>query len=267
MKINQIMLIPVFLFIFSLFILYQNRQKTGNWIEKDVNLKGGFLITIESPEPIDTKRIESLLTKKYGSVFVSDRRTSTGYGVMIEIESMVAEDVVSTLKTSGIPIYSYSVGATEPLIEQEFLSQFRNALIISFILVGITTLLVYKKPILSLYIVSVLSADIIMTLAITSLLGIQMGFISFISLLIIVLYSIWTNLLLNDFFKTKKGAYEKTYRTTVALTLITTLTLLIISFIFEFRLLMNMMSILLIGFFSNAFFIWSLNKSMLERGK
>ena len=45
---KKLMILPIFLFILSCTILYSNYLSTGEFINKDVSLKGGYLITIKT---------------------------------------------------------------------------------------------------------------------------------------------------------------------------------------------------------------------------
>ena len=45
---KKLMILPIFLFLLSCTILYSNYLSTGEFINKDVSLKGGYLITIKT---------------------------------------------------------------------------------------------------------------------------------------------------------------------------------------------------------------------------
>ena len=270
MKLKNLIFIPIILLVFSIFILYQNKQAEGSWIKKDIDLKGGVLVTIESSQKIDAKQVESILAQKYGSVIVSSLRTSTGYGATIEADiSVQLEDIIDTLKESNIPINSYSAEIIGPALGEAFFNQVRNVLIIGFGLMAIMIFFVYKNPIPSFSMVFAVAGDILAALAITSLFGVEIGFAGFVSLLMFIAYAVDTNIVLtSSVLKIKKEDFKKEYKrsfkTGLTMTSAVVLTMSVVLILSTSKLLTNIASVLLVGFLADIIFTWIFNAGLLQ---
>jgi len=270
MKLKNLIFIPIILLLISIFILYQNKQTEGSWIKKDIDLKGGLLVTIESSQKIDAKQVENILTQKFGSVIVSSLRTSTGYGATIETDiSVQLEDVINTLKDSNIPMDSYSAEIIGPALGEAFFNQVRNVLIIAFGLMGVMIFFVYKNPLPSFSIVFAVAGDIIAALAITSLFGVSIGFAGFVSLLMFIAYAVDTNIVLtSSLLKIKKEDFKKEYkkalRTGLTMTFAVVLTMSVVLILSTSKLLTNIAAVLLVGFLADIIFTWIFNASLLR---
>jgi len=270
MKIKNLIFLPIILFLLSIFVLYQNKQAEGSIIKKDIDLKGGVLITIETSQKIDAKQIETILTENYGSVIISSLRTSTGYGLNIEVGSDVkVEDVIDTLENSGVVINSYSVEIIGPSLGVMFFNQVRTVLVVGFILMAIMMFFIYKNPVPSFGIVLAVGGDIIAALALTSLFGISIGFAGFISLLMFIAYAVDTNIVLtSSVLDLKKGDFEQEYKkalkTGLTITSAIMITMIVVLFLSTSKLLTNIASVLLAGFFADIIFTWVMNASILQ---
>lgn len=270
MKLKNFIFIPIILLVFSIFILYQNKQAEGSWIKKDIDLKGGVLVTIESSQKIDAKQVESILTQKYGSVIVSSLRTSTGHGATIEADiSVKLEDIIDTLKESNIPINSYSAEIIGPALGEAFFNQVRNVLIIGFCLMAVMIFFVYKNPIPSFSMVFAVAGDILAALAITSLFGVEIGFAGFVSLLMFIAYAVDTNIVLtSSVLKIRKEDFEKEYKrafkTGLTMTSAVVLTMSVVLILSTSKLLTNIASVLLVGFLADIIFTWIFNAGLLQ---
>lgn len=270
MKIKKLIFLPILLFLLSVFALYQNKQNEDSFIKKDIDLKGGILITIESDQKLDAKQIETILSDKYGSVIISSLRTTSGYGATIEMEhGTEVEDVINILENSGVIINSYSVEIIGPSLGILFFNQVRNVLIIGFILMAIMIFFIYKNPVPSISMVFAVGGDIIAALALTSLFGISIGFAGFVSLLMFIAYAVDTNIVLtSSVIDVKKEDFEKEYKralkTGMTITSAIMLTMIVVLFLSSSKLLTNIASVLLAGFFADVIFTWIMNAGILE---
>ena len=269
-KLKKLLPIPIILFLFSVSVLFVNYFRTGDFILRDVDLKGGTLVTIESSVPIDAKNLEKILEQKYGSVFLSSLRTTTGYGVSVEVsENVDATDVINDIQASGVSVVSHTVETIGPQLGNLFLIQIRNILIIAFVLMSVVIFIVYRNFISSIGIVFASLANIITTLAITSLLGIKISFAGFAGLLMLIAYTVDTNIVLTskilgmgteDF----RSRYKKALTTGATLIATITITMFLILLLSSSKLLVNIGEILVVGFLSDLPYTWIFNASLLE---
>lgn len=268
-KLKHLVLIPVSIFVFSLLILLNNYRTTGDFIAKDVDLKGGTLIIIESSKPINIKLLEEQLSKKYGSIIISSLKTLTGYGVNIEIFADAnTTQIINDVKEYGVEITSFSVESIGPVLGELFWKQVVYVLVVGFVLMSLIIFIVYRVPIVSFSIIFAILANIIATLAITSILGIKISFASFAGLLMLIAYSVDTNIVLTS--KALKGmenfnsAYKKALRTGLTLTGTITATMVVVLLLSTSKLMTGIAEVLVIGFLMDIPNTWILNSFLIE---
>ncbi len=270
MKIKSIIFVPILLFLVSLLILFQNYQKTGDFIIKDIDLKGGTLITVETSSPVDTKLLENALSQKYGSVLISSLKTISGYGVSIQVSAETnTSAILNDVKSLGINPISYSVETIGPVLGSLFFQQIVYVLIVAFILMSLVIFIVYRNPVSSFGIVFASLANILTTLALTSIIGIKVSFTGFAGILMLIAYTVDTNIVLtNKVLKASPENFRSQYRKalTTGLTLIATITItmFLVLFLSTSKLLINIAEILVVGFLSDLPYTWIFNASILE---
>lgn len=270
LKLRNLIFIPIILFAVSVGILSWNFVSTGDFIIKDVDLKGGTLVTISSDEPVDTKLLETKVTEKFGGGLVSGLRTTSGYGATIQVESGTSvSEVLDVVRDSGVEYTDFSEETIGPTLGNLFFEQVRNTLIIAFILMSIVIFVIYRNLVSSFGIVFASLANILTTLAFTSLLGIELSFAGFAGLLMLIAFTVDTNIVLTskvvssgtDTFSVR---YRRAFVTGVSLIATITATMFIVLFLSTSKLLVNISEVLVIGFLSDLVFTWILNAGLLE---
>lgn len=269
-SLRKLLPIPIVIFIFSVAVLFYNFFTTGDFVLRDIDLKGGTLVSVESDAPLDTRLIEERLGAKYGSIFASGLRTATGFGANIEIPAEAnTTELISDLENMGIGVKAFSVESIGPSLGNLFLQQVRDLLIAAFILMSVVIFIVYRKLVSSFAIVFAAVANILTTLAITSLLGIKISFAGFAGLLMLIAYTVDTNIVLTTkVIRTTPEEFRKKYRLALitGLTLIATIsiTMSAVVLISTSKLLINVAEVLVVGFIFDLPFTWILNAGLLE---
>ncbi len=266
----KLILVPIIIFVLSLVVLFSNFLKTGDFILRDIDLKGGTLINVQTTSSLDTSGIEKQLITKYGSAFVSNIQSATGYGIEIQVEKSVdVNDVIVELKNLGVVVTSFTSESIGSFLGNLFFEQVVSVLAIGFLLMSFVILLIYKNPVTSFSIVFASLANILTTLAVTSLLGIKISFAGFAALLMLIAYTVDTNIVLtNKVLKSSPDSFRTQYKKALStgLTLIATITLtmLVVLLFSPSKLLVNVSQILVIGFIFDLPYTWIFNSSMLE---
>ena len=269
-SLRKLLPIPIIIFAIAVSILLWNFIRTGDFVLLDVDLKGGTLVTIETDVPVDTILIEDHLGVKYGSVIASGLRTSTGFGANIEIPAAAnATELISDLAGLGIVTKAFSIESVGPALGSLFLQQVRDVLIAAFILMSIVIFIVYRKLVSSFAIVFAALSNILTTLAVTSLLGIKISFAGFAGLLMLIAYTVDTNIVLTTkVLHTTPEEFKRKYRLALitGLTLIATISITMSSVLLlsTSKLLVNVAEVLVVGFVSDLPFTWVLNAGLLE---
>lgn len=270
MRPSKLMFIPILVFAASVGILLMNYVNTGDFIIKDVDLKGGTLITIESDEKIDTRLVEAKIDETFGSGIVNGLRTGSGYGVSIQVESGTkVSDVVEAAESAGVKVVDVSEQTIGPALGNLFFEQMRNSLIIAFILMSIIIFIIYRNPVSSLGVVLASLGNILATLAFATLIGIELSFASFAGMLMLIAFTVDTNIVLTSKVvaygsESFMARYRKALVTGATLTATITATMIIVLFLSSSKLLINIAEILVIGFATDLIYTWILNAGMLE---
>lgn len=267
---RNLIFIPIALFAVSVGLLLWNYSQTGDFILKDIDLKGGTLVTISSPDPIDERLLEAEVSEKFGSSFVNSLRTTSGFGATIQVEKGVrGSEVVEVVKGAGIEVLDFSEQSIGPVLGNIFFEQVRNTLIIAFILMSIVIFVIYRNLVSSFGIVFASLANILTTLAFASLFKINISFAGFAGLLMLIAFTVDTNIVLTskvmahgtDGFRAR---YRRALVTGITLIATITATMFIVLFLSTSKLLVNISEILVIGFLSDLVFTWILNAGLLE---
>ena len=120
-------------------------------------------------------------------------------GASIEIDASADYDAaIGKLRESGIVILDYSIENIGPSLGNLFWSQAQTGIIIAFILMGIIAFIVFRTFVPSLAIIISAASDIIVTLALMQVFGIEFSLASLGALLMLIGYSVDTDIMLTS---------------------------------------------------------------------
>jgi preprotein translocase subunit SecF len=267
MNYKQEMMLPIILLAVSLVILTFQLTTTG--LKLDIDLKGGTQIIGELPISVSEADLNRVLAPYSASI-----RTSTSiagvHSVFIGVDSSVnTTEVINTLAKNNYEMTSYSVQSVGTALGSSFFQQAVFVLAFAFLFMGITVFIVFKIPLPSFYVVLCGFADIVETLMVSQLVGIQLSLATFTALLLLLGYSVDTDILLTTrVFKTEggdvtakvKGAM-KTGITMVGATIAALIAMFVIS---TSPVITQIASILLIGLVLDIANTWLLNAPLLR---
>ena len=194
-----ILFVPVALLLASLIYLAVFYNQTGDLINRDVSLKGGTTITLLGD--VDAVKLESQLKEKIPDIsFRSLSEMGSGKQIALVIESSMEPD---ELKQQVESILGYklddknsSIEFTGPALSANFYRQLIIALIVSFTLMSIVIFIMFKSFIPSIAVIFAAFADIVMALALVDYLGIKLSAAGIAAFLMLVGYSVDTDILL-----------------------------------------------------------------------
>jgi preprotein translocase subunit SecF len=260
------MLIPLILLILStVYLIYIS---TNSKLNLDIDLKGGTQITSHFNTSINDADIEKTL-KSY-DVNVRTSNGLTGTTVFITFDSSTnPDDIINALKKSNYVLDDFSVQTVGTALGASFFQQAIFVLAFAFLFMGITVFIIFRIPVPSFYVVLCGFADISETLVISQLLGIPLSLATFTSLLLLLGYSVDTDILLTTrVYKTEGGETNakvrgamKTGMTMIGATLAALLALFVIS---TSPVIIQIASILLIGLVLDVVNTWFLNAPLLK---
>jgi preprotein translocase subunit SecF len=202
-KYKLLILITIAMLIFFGVVLTMHKVQTGEFISKDVSLKGGLLITVHSDKEINIGETEKALAEKLG-VSVSIKRlqgigtAGLGYSFIVEpISSQTVLDAISEVTGLQLAEGNYTVEEVSSGLGATFWQNTTKAIAVAFVLMGIVVFIYFRKPIPSFAIILSAIMDIAGTLTVMSLANIELSIGGVAALLMLVGYSVDTDILLS----------------------------------------------------------------------
>lgn len=235
---KKLMFIPIIFMFLCIFYLLFYYQSTGEFLSKGVDLKGGSQLTVDTAGRVDAADLEAYLGGTFGDVQV---RTTSGLGVnsvIIRTGSGVDKDLLlEKVREYGIDVESNSFEEIGTALGESFFVQSRTAIIVAFVFMGFVVFIIFKNIVPSLAVIWCAFSDIICTIAVVQFLGMSFSLASFAALLLVLGYSIDTDILLTTrVLKRREGSFKeriagavKTGLTMSATTLVALFALLIVS--------------------------------------
>ena len=270
-----LLILPAILLIFSIIYLVQFNNKNGDIIYKDVSLTGGTTVTIFDGS-IDIDNIKNTFKSEYPDLIVrgiSDIRTGKQLGISIETKAEPKE-----IKSSLEQYLSYkltnensSVEFSGSTLSEGFYKQLRYAIILAFVLMAIVVFIIFRTPIPSGAVILSAFADIVMSLVVINMSGMQISGAGIVAFLMLIGYSVDTDILLTTrLLKSQEGTVnyriKEALKTGITMTL-TAIAAVAVSLIIIFSLsdtLKQMFTILLVGLFFDIFNTWITNTNILK---
>ncbi len=270
-----LLIIPAVLLIFCLVYLYGFVQDSGDIIKKDVTLTGGTSISVFTKD-FDIKNVENSLKTEFPDLKIreiNDFRSGKTIGFFIETKAD-AEPIKNALeKYLGYELNqeNSSIEFTGETISSGFYKQMRNAIIIAFVLMSLVVFLVFRTFVPSLAVILSAFADIVMTITLVDILGMEVSIAGIIAFLMLIGYSVDTDILLTSrLIKRNEGSVNEriwgAFKTGMTMTLTSIAAVAVSLFIiYNFsETLRQIFTILLIGLGFDIFNTWITNASILK---
>lgn len=271
-KYKKVMIIPNVILLISFAILFFNFFTTGEFVQKGVSLSGGVAMTISSPT-INSMEVQQYLKQKYPKADL-ESRTLTGageqMGIIIEAAGIESDELQNAMISKyGLSKKDYTVEVTGSSLGQSFYKQLIIAIITAFILMGIVVYAYYRVVVPSFAIILAAFSNMITTLAIISLLGMKLTPAGIAAFLMLIGFSIDTDILLTTrVLKRKEGTIDerifsaiKTGLTMSAAALASVTVVLIFT---HSEVLKQIMTILFIGLIFDLIYTWIQNVGLLK---
>ena len=200
--------IPVILFLLSALVIFNTARTTGDFINRDVSLKGGISITIETGYS-DINNLENTLNLAFPTSSINLRTVeSSGVitGIIIEASDISQNDLLAEI-TKLIPLTkeNYNVETMGSTLGQSFFKQMFVALLIAFVSMGIVFQLYFKNIYGTAAALFSAFMDIFITVGITNLMGLRGCAGGIAAYLMLIGYSIDTSILLSTKLLKEKG--------------------------------------------------------------
>jgi len=199
------------LVLISLLIIGFHYFKTGDFVDKDISLKGGYEITLNLPfnSGITEADIENSLSDFKGKdVSIREVKSSEFASFIISTSDTSSEEILKAVevKTGQLTKDQYSITQVGSSLGSSFFKDAMIAVIIAFIMMSIVVFVTFRVPLPSLAVILCGFSDITFALAMVNLFGIKLSTAGFAAFLMLIGYSIDTDILLSTkVLKRKEG--------------------------------------------------------------
>ncbi len=197
---KQMLIIPVILLLLSLSILAYTTYRTGAPVELGMEFKGGTAIIFDSAKTPDQLKEEF---QKYPGVEV--RQYSVGDRKIMEFSPMdpsLKDELVNKVKSEFTNVEIRDMGEQ---FSKSLQSQAVRAIAISFVFMAAVIFIIYRTFVPSMAVVISAFADIAFAAAMTDVFGIFLSLGTVAALLMLIGYSVDTDILLTTRLLRRKG--------------------------------------------------------------
>ena len=263
-------LIPVILTLISGVIIYVNGLK------ESIDVSGGVEITITAPKDVDVGKLKEYLPP---GVEVKKSFSSSGTLIIIRAGSNVdTEEILKGLKeffqVSNLEELKYSQKEISPTLSERFWSDGLKAIAFAFLFMAIVVYLVFRSPVPSLAVILAAISDIVMALGFMSLFNIPVSTATIAALLMLIGYSVDTDILLTTrVLKRKVGNIEErikeAMKTGITMSLTTIVAMLVLYLVVTYIvpaaiLLRDIALVILFGLIADLLTTWLTNVGILK---
>ncbi|SFL58249.1 preprotein translocase subunit SecF [Methanobrevibacter olleyae] len=260
-----LIIIPIILALLSLFLL------AFNGLEQGVDLKGGSQAELELLGSVSPTELEQTLNQELNTNNI--KVTSNGNNkATVELENSINSSTFTSAINGKAKIISYNeIG---PVLSEEAMEQIYIAMLFAFIFMAITVFIVFREPVPSIAIILAALCDIVIALGGMSLFKIPLSIASVGALLMLIGYSVDTDILLTTrLLKRREGTVEErarnamhtgltmSFASIVAMTILFVVTILIMP---EADTLSNISAVLVIGLIGDILSTWLMNLGILK---
>ena len=270
---KKFLMIPLGLFIASLIVIAIFYSANGDIMSKDVTLTGGTSITLFSDLNIIT--LQNALQSKIPDIVVreiTEQTTGKHIAIVIETKENVTEAQSALEEYLGFKLTSEnsSIEFTGSALSNSFYTELIRALIMAFIFMAIAVFAIFKKPLPSAYMILCVIIDITVPLAAVNLLGIKMSTAGIAAFLMLVGYSVDSDIVLTTKVLKRRDDGDLNHRIKSAAKtglMISGTTLVAISIAYFFvisPILKQIFLVLSIGLVTDIIATWLCNASLLK---
>jgi len=266
--------IPIILILISLISLGIGYLTNGEIIQRDVSLKGGISANLITNQNIDIKELEEFLSSKLDAEVsvrsLVDFTTREQSGLIIETSSLESNRLEEALKDKiAFEDDKISIEEVGPSLGVAFFKQMITALLVAFLLMAIVVFVMFRSVAPSLAVVLAAFGDMIVTLAILRLIGFELSITSIAGFLLVIGYSIDTDMLLTSRVLKRRGEGSimdrifGAFKTGITMTLTTLVALIVAYFITNSSVLKGIFTIIIVALIVDLFMTWLMNTSIL----
>ena len=254
--------IPLALLALSLVIIAFNGVTLGT------DLEGGTLVKVRNIN-IDADELQADLRSEFGTPDISVRSASglSSGLTYIEAPADIKSSDLEAYLDGRFPDAELSFSVFNPTVSKQFQDEAMKAIIFAFIGMSIIVLIVFRTPIPSLAVVLSAASDISISVALMSIFGIKLTLGTIAALLMIIGYSVDSDILLTTRLIKRKGELVDKVRgamkTGVTMTLTTLVAMIVLYVVSQNDTLDSIAIVLIFALVVDLINTWMLNTGIL----
>ena len=279
-KYKTLLIIPFIILFLSIAQISYQYYSTGDFMKRDVSLKGGVAITVPYEKEFDAASAERIIS---GDLHGTDahirilRSTSKVVGFIVEapIDGNDKTQVDGLLKSIGSSLqinlkdYDYGIEIIGSSLGASFFRESFIALAVAFIFMGLVIFIYFRTVIPSAAIILAAFSDMVMALAVVNLMGIEIGTSGVAAFLMLIGYSVDTDILLTvRVLKRKEGTVMdrivSSIKTGMTMTMTAIISTIVALLVTQSDVIRQIMLILLMGLIADIFMTWIQNVGILR---
>ncbi len=197
----RLLWIPILLAILAAAQIGYQYATTGSYINKGVSLKGGVIVTLQQSTG-DITQMETVLRQQFPGNDIDVRAlTQRGERTGTIIEADLTQEQINPLKSIleeklSLKPGEYTIEFIGSTLGESFFRQTMVALIIAFVLMSIVVFIAFRVGAPAFFVIIAAVCDMLETVAIFNLLGEKLTAAGIASFLMLIGYSIDTDVLL-----------------------------------------------------------------------
>lgn len=260
-----LIIIPVIITILSLGLI------AFNGVEEGIELQGGTIASLKMNEPMSSSALENHL-KTALKIDEVEVISNNNKDVTVQMGTGVNSSSFDSAINGKAEVVNFN--AIGPLLGEEAINQIYWAMSFAFLFMAITVFIIFREFVPSIAVILAALSDIIIAIGGMSLFNIPLSVASFGALLMLIGYSIDTDILLTTrvlkrkegtIVERAKGAMKTGFTMSItAIASMVVLYLVTIILIPEASTLSNIAAVLIIGLFGDILTTWFMNLGILR---
>ncbi|MEM2115750.1 MAG: hypothetical protein QW524_02155 [Candidatus Woesearchaeota archaeon] len=258
--------ITLSLFLLAIVILSYAQITEGSIIRKGITLRGGSEIFISEKINLEALLSEMKTTfKEVRSSEVSQFGRFIGYA--IETSERDSDKIKKFLINFGIPEEKITIRTTSPELSESFFREIFRLLLIAYVVMFLIIFLRFRNIFVGFTLLLANISNIVLTLSVLYLIDFRLSLAGVAALLMLIGYSIDTNILLVTRMIKEKGdegeRFNSALKTGLMMSITTLISVLIAFFLTNSSVIKEIMFILFIGLLFDMMNTWIQNASLI----
>ncbi|WP_370573076.1 protein translocase subunit SecF [Methanomethylovorans sp.] len=269
---RQLLVLPVATFLIAVLIIAFTLATTGAPVKLGMEFKGGTMVSLTTDTPIAS------LNEKYSTYPLTDVR-QTGSRIVMQFGPMSNEEQLSLTKDVTDTYENVEIRQIGPVYGKDLQNQALKAVFFSFLGMSLVVFVIFKTFIPSGAVVLSAFCDIIIAVAFMNLAGIELSLGTVAALLMLIGYSVDSDILLTTRVLKRRGEVEEnitnamgtgiTMTTTtlaalIVMYIVATYSYLVIPSFSQINLLSDISIVLIFGLVADIMNTWLTNVSILR---